>query len=321
MKPIVAVTWPIGDDSLARLHEVAEVRLHDETRIMLHDELCEFVKGATAVICLLTNKIDAAVLAAAGDDLKIVATMSVGFDHIDRAACKEKNIIVTNAAGVSEQSVAEHTFALLLALAKHVPAADTYVRDGKYSGWDPMLFLGSELSGKTFGLVGVGNIGSRAAKIAAQGFDMNIVYYDVVENKALEESCGARRVEFDGLLGQSDVVSIHVPLMPATHHLIGAEQLARMKPSAYFLNTARGPVVDELALIDALKNKQIAGAGVDVFEFEPEVSEAFRLLPNVVFSPHTASATREARKAMADCAVANVIAALHGATPPNQIKL
>jgi lactate dehydrogenase-like 2-hydroxyacid dehydrogenase len=216
-------------------------------------------------------------------------------------------------------AVSEHAFALMLAAAKRIPEADAYARKGRYKGWAPLLLLGSELKGKTLGILGTGRIGAGVARRAALGMDMKVVYYDVQRNPELEKTYGARYLTVEELLRESDVVSLHVPLLPQTRHLIDAKRLRMMKRTAILVNTARGPVVDEKALVAALKAKRIAAAALDVYEREPKLAPGLAKLPNVVLTPHTASATVETRDAMATAAASAVVDVLAGKTPPNLI--
>ena len=255
-----------------------------------------------------------------GSQLKIVANMAVGFDNINIEEAKKRGIIVTNTPGVLTNTVAEHTFALMLAIAHRVVEADKFTRALKYQSWAPMLLLGNDLSGKILGVVGLGRIGSRVAYHAVKGFDMKVLYYDVNRNENFEKEFSAVYIPLENLLKQSDFISIHVPLLDSTRHLINAENLKLMKPSAYLVNTSRGPVIDEAALAYALANKVIKGAALDVFEFEPKITPELLQLDNVILTPHIASATEETRSKMSDLAATNIIEALEGRTPPNLVK-
>lgn len=293
-----------------------EVVVSPKPRPLSRDELKNFVVGSSAILSLLTDKIDGEIMSAAGQNLKIVANYAVGFDNIDLAEAKKRGVAVTNTAGVLTESVAEHTFALILAVAKHIVEADKFMRAGGYQGWEPELFIGMQLFGKTIGIIGAGRIGSYVAK-AGQGFQMKIIYQDVRKNPEFEAQTGAQFVDLPTLLSNSDVVTIHVPLLPETKHLIGAGQLTLMKPTAILVNTSRGPVVDEAALVAALQAGTIAGAGLDVYENEPQLSPGLTALGNVVLTPHMASATKEARRAMSQIAADNIIAVLSGQEPLN----
>lgn len=286
---------------------------------MTHDELLEAVKGADGILSLLTDKIDAGVLDAAGDQLRVVANYAVGFDNIDLAACTQKGVVVTNTPGVLTEAVAEHVVALMLSVSRRVVEADRFMRDGKYKYWEPLMFLGPKIYGKTLGIVGLGRIGGYTAKICRQGFDMKVLYHDVVRNDKFEQEYGAMYVTMDDLLEKSDFVSINVPLMPSTHHLFGEKEFKKMKPTAVLINTSRGPVVDEKALVVALKEKWIEGAGLDVFEEEPKMAEGLAELDNVIVTPHIASATREARIEMARLAAQGLMDVLHDKKIPANV--
>lgn len=281
--------------------------------------LLKKVAGVDAVVSLLTDKIDEEFFKAAGPQLKIVANNAVGYNNIDLAAAKRHGVMIANTPAVSGYSVAEHTITLMLAITHQLKEADDFVRQDKYQGWDPRLFIHIELQGKTLGIIGTGAIGYEVAKMAYNGFGMNIIYHDIVPNTALEKKCKAKKVSLAILLKQSDVVSLHVPLLPSTRHLIGAQQFKQMKKTAYLINTARGPVVDEKALVAALKNNDIAGAAIDVFENEPKHTPGLAKLKNVIMTPHIASATVEARRRMSVTSAENVIAALSGKKPKGLI--
>jgi glyoxylate reductase len=268
-----------------------------------------------AVLSLLTDKIDARVFDAA-PGLKIVANYATGFDNIDIAEAKKRGITVTNApADLASGSVAEHTIAMLLALSTRIVEADSFVRAGKYEGWAPMNFVGTDVWGKTIGLVGIGRIGERVA-VLARAMGVRVMYTDVFRNTRIEDECGAEYVSsIDELLPRVDFVSLHVPLLDSTHHLINKQRLGLMKSSAFIINTSRGAVIDEEALEEALQSGSIAGAALDVFEFEPKVSSGLKRLKNVILTPHIASASIEARSQMAEIAAQNIIDCLEGGNP------
>ena len=321
-RAIVAVTRKIPEAGLALLQAKFEVRLNKKDGVLTGSELKKLVKGADGVLALLTDRIDDSLLAASGKQLKIVANYAVGFDNIDLAAAKKRKVIVTNTPGVLTEAVAEHAITLLMSVARRIVESDKFTRAGRYEGWEPELLLGPELAGKTLGILGLGRIGSRVAELAALGLRMKIIYYDNGNrNRELEQKLGAQAVSMRKVITASDAISIHVPLLPATRHLIGKSELGSMKPGAIVINTSRGPVVDEKALAAALKNKVIWGAGLDVFEFEPKISPELLKLDNVVMTPHTASATIEARDAMATLAAKNIIAVLEGRPPLTPVKI
>ncbi len=311
------------------------VSVYPKDQIIPRKDLLKGVKGVHAIIPDLTEKIDAEVFEAAGPSLKIVANYAVGFNNIDIEATKKYNVMVTNTPGPEiVETVAEHTFALILALAHRLVEADKFTRAGKYHGWGPMLLLGTDVYGKTLGIVGLGRIGFAVAQRAVKGFGMKILYTDKNRDLEFEKAFSAQGGPASGgekqyaahfadlptLLKNSDFVSLHVPLLPSTHHLISTREFALMKKTAFLINTSRGPVVDEKALVSALKKKQIAGAGLDVFENEPTLTPGLTKFPNVVLTPHIASASVETRQAMSRTAALNIIAALSGQIPPNLVK-
>ena len=319
----IFITRPIPKVGIEMLKERGyEVAVNEAAhdRAATKDELLNGVRGTDAVLSVLTDKIDREVIEAGLPTLKVIANYAVGFDNVDIPAAKEKNIMVTNTPGVLTNTVAEHTFALMLAIAHRISEADRFSRAGKYTAWGPELLLGSDVSGKTLGVVGLGRIGSRVAHHAVHGFDMKVVYTDVKQNSDFEKEFGARFAPtIDELLPECDFVSIHVPLLESTHHLINESRLKIMKKSAYLINTSRGPVIDEQALARALSEGWIRGAAIDVFEFEPDITPALKQLDNIIVTPHIASATVETRNAMSHLAALNIIAALEGTTPPNLI--
>jgi glyoxylate reductase len=318
----VFVTRRIPEAGLDLLRAHADIQLDvwPKDRAPSRRELLREVRGAHAIVSLLTDRIDDEVLAAAGPQLKVVANYAVGYDNVDLAACAARNVIVANTPGALEDSVAEHAIALLLAVARRIPEADQFVRRGKYKGWEPLLLIGTQLAGKTLGIVGLGRIGIAVAERAARGLRMNVIYNDRQRNEEFERALGAKFVPRDVLFADADAVSLHVPLLPATHHLVNAEALSRMKPSAILINTSRGPVIDEAALVEALRKGTIRGAGIDVYEHEPKLARGLHKLPNVVLTPHTASATMEARDDMARLAARAVMDALDGKRPANEVR-
>ena len=297
-----------------------EVEVSDFDGVLPREQLLQKVKGADAILSLLTDKMNAEVMDAAGPQLKIIANYAVGIDNIDLKDAAAHNIIITNTPEVLTESVAEHAIALMFAISRRIVESDQYMRDGKYVAWAPMLFLGNDLVGKTLGLVGLGRIGAAVAKRMHDGFEMKIVYYDVNRNPELEGKYHLHYVTLDALLKESDFVSIHVPLLPQTKHLIGAEQLKMMKKTAYLINTSRGPVVDEKALVEALKRGEIKGAALDVYEQEPKMAPGLAELSNTALTPHTASATEETRTAMSELAAKNIVAVLSGQEPLTPVK-
>lgn len=320
--PKVFVTHRISGPGLGLLKAAGfRAVVHPGKRPPTRSQLLKGSKGCDALLTSLTDHVDDAVFDAAGPQLKIVANYTVGFDNFDLAAFKRRGILAANTAGSSDTAVAEHAAALMFAVAKRLAEADRFVRSGKYKGWDPDLLPGVELSGKTLGVIGLGRIGSGLAYRAHHGLGMQVLYHDVARNDAFEQAETARFAEIGELLERSDVVSLHVPLLPSTRHLIGAKELRWMKKTAILVNTSRGPVVDEKALVAALKAGRIAGAGIDVYEFEPRLSPGLAKLPNVVLTPHTASSTKEARDEMSRMAAQAIIDVLSGKTPANLVKL
>lgn len=318
----VYITRRIPEAAIKNLADKGhEVDVSEKDGVLKKEELIKALrkKPYDAVLCLLTDKIDDEVLGAA-PQAKIFANYAVGFDNIDVDAAKKRGIIVSNTPEVLTNTVAEHTFALMLAIAHRVVEADKFTRAGKYKGWEPMLLLGNDLSEKTIGVVGLGRIGSRVAYHAVKGFNATVVYHDIKRNEDFEKEFGAEYKEKLGeLLKVSDFVSIHVPLLPATRHLINKERLEMMKKSAYLVNTSRGAVIDEQALVEALRGKTISGAALDVFENEPDLAAGLADLENVIVTPHIASGTKETRSAMSRRAAQNIIAVLEGREAPDAV--
>ena len=287
-----------------------------------------------------------AVFDTAGKQCKIFANYAVGFDNVDLEAAGERGIMITNTPDVPSETVAEYTFALILSIAHRIAESDRFSRAGKYKGWEPELLLGADVSGKTLGIVGLGRIGAKVAYHAACGFNMRVIYYDINRNETFERELnqsvmpsvseasrqdpsdpprdGVVMVEYraniDDLFSEADFVSIHAPLLPTTRHLVNAERLRLMKPTAYLINTSRGPIVDEAALRDALKVRVIRGAAIDVWEHEPELTPGLADLENIIITPHIASATEETRQKMGEVAAENIIAVLEGKAPLNAVR-
>ena len=285
-------------------------------RVSKKKKVCGALRGGSydGVITLLTDTVDCEVIDAMGEGVRIIANYAVGYDNIDITAAKERGITVTNTPGVLTDTVAEHTFALILAVATRIPEADRYVRRKKFTGWQPELLLGVDLKGGTLGILGAGRIGSRVGEMAA-GFGMQVVYYDVNRNDQFEKRTGGRLCESpEDLLRRSDVVSLHLPLTDATRHFLDERRLSMMRPDAILVNTSRGAVIDEEALASALRRDKIFGAGLDVFEHEPSVTKGLRSLSNVVLTPHIASASIATRNRMATMVAEDVVAVLHGGT-------
>ncbi len=319
----IYITRKIPDLAEQMLREKGhEVDVSPKDGLLSREELLTALRAKPydAVLPLLTDKIDAEVFEAV-PTAKIFANYAVGFDNVDLVEAKKRGVMITNTPAPStSQSVAEHALALLVAVGRRIVEADQFVRDGKYVGWAPMIFLTPDLYGRTLGIVGAGRIGSKLAHFASRGFGMKVVYFDVKRNEEFEKEFGAEfKSTVEEVLTVADYVSLHVNLTPETRHLINRERLALMKPSAVIVNTARGPVIDEAALVEALRSGQIAGAGLDVYENEPTLAAGLKDLPNVVLTPHIASATFETRDDMARLAADNILAALAGQTPPNLV--
>lgn len=277
-------------------------------------------KPYDALISFLTDELDRDVFDAC-PTIKIVAQYAVGFNNINLEDVKERNIVVTNTPGCSSRAVAEHAVALMLSLTTRTTEGDEYIRSGKFTGWSPTLLNGVDLSGKTIGILGGGSIGQEVASILHFGFNCPIVYFDVKENDFFKENLKATFLDKESLLKTSDIVSLHVPLLPSTKHLINKESLSLMKKDAFLINTSRGQVIDEVALVEALKDGIIKGAGLDVFEFEPNITEGLEDIPDVVLTPHIASSRASVRADMAKMVAQNVIAFFEKGEALNPIKL
>ncbi|RKX42125.1 MAG: D-glycerate dehydrogenase [Thermotogae bacterium] len=316
--PKVFVTYKIPEVGLKLLCERYEVEVNLEDRFLSSEEITRRANDADALVTLLADKIDRHVIETL-QRVKIIANYAVGFDNIDIEAAKEKGIVVTNTPGVLTDATADLAIALLLAVTRRIVEADEFVREGKFTSWKPELFLGPSLQGKQLGIVGLGRIGTAVA-IRAKAFGMRVVYYKKRRLSEEEENrLGVSYMDLDELLSSSDFISLHVPFTSETHHLIDEKRINMMKPTAVLINTARGAVVDEKALIEALIDRRIWGAGLDVYEFEPRVPEKLKALDNVVLLPHIGSATVETREKMAIMVAENVIAVLEGKEPPNRV--
>jgi len=319
MKPKVFATHGLFAPARALLEKHFEVDYWTGQPRPPREELLRRVADKDALICLLTEKINDELLDRA-PRLRIAATVSVGYDNIDVAACTRRKIVATHTPGVLDDTTADFAFALLMAIARRIVEGDAWMRSGTWPGWNLDQLCGSDVSGKTLGIIGFGRIGRAMAK-RAQGFDMRILYTDAMRAAPeVERDLHAEYVDRDRLLAAADFVSVHVPLLPETRRLINAATLAKMKPGSYLINTSRGPVVDEAALVAALDAKQIAGAALDVFENEPKVHPALIARKDVILTPHIASASVETRTKMALIAVENVIALFDGRRPPNALN-
>ena len=315
----VYVTRRIPESGIQMLHQAGyNVDIFAEDRVMSKQEIIGAVKGKDAVLCLLTDPIDEEVLRAA-DSAKIFANYAVGYNNIDIKTAARLGIQISNTPGVLTEATADLTWALLCAAARRIPESDRFTRQGNFKGWAPLLLLGGDIYGQTLGIIGAGRIGCAVSRRAA-GFQMRILYAARRSNPDLEEQTGAQWTGLDALLEQSDFVSIHTPLTPETRHLISEKQFEKMKKTAYLINTSRGPIVDESALVNALKKGEIAGAGLDVFEQEPQIHPELLKLDNAVLAPHIGSATIQARNQMSVMAARNIIAVLEGDTAPNLVN-
>jgi glyoxylate reductase len=345
MRPKVFITRQLPGPAMKSLSEFCDCQVGVDRGALDRDALISGVRDADGLICLLTDNIDREVIGA-GTRLRVIANVAVGYNNIDVIAAKERGICVTNTPDVLTDATADLTWALILAATRRIVEADAFLRAGKFTGWDFDLLIGVGLTGKTLGIVGYGRIG-RAVARRSIGFGMSVIYCGrediafrddpqhnaqmmarqagaraatgALNQSARAEGLSARRVTFYQLIEMSDIITLHTPLAAATNHLIDRNTFMRMKPNAYLINTARGPVVDEAALVEALQSGRIAGAGLDVYEREPEVAGPLLAMNNVVLLPHIGSATRETRTAMAMIAVENTIDALSGKTPRNVV--
>ncbi|HEY7107813.1 MAG TPA: D-glycerate dehydrogenase [Nitrososphaeraceae archaeon] len=308
IKPKVYVTRQLPEPGPSILSNYCHVKMNKDSKPVRKSELLNNVSQVDSIVCMIGDNIDSEVIASAGNRLKLISCYSAGYDHVDIDAAKKYNIVVTNTPNILSDTTADLTFALIFALSRNIVKGDDYVRSGKWKfGWTPDLLLGHDVYGKVLGIVGLGEIGTKVGK-RGKAFDMNVIYYSRVRKYHLEAEFGFRYVEFDELLRESDIISIHVDLNKDTVHLVSRNELKKMKNSAMIINTSRGKVVNEIDLISALSNRTIAGAALDVYEEEP-ISESSSLskMSNTVLLPHIGSATYETRKRMAEMAANNVI--------------
>jgi glyoxylate reductase len=319
-KPQVFITRRIPEEGIKMIIEYCETEISDFDGVLPREMLLKKVKNKEGILCLLTDTIDKEVMDAAGPRLKVISNYAVGFNNIDVEEATRRGIMVTNTPGVLTETTADLAWALMMSIARRIVEADKFVRAGKFRGWEPLLLLGTDVYGATLGIIGFGRIGQAMAR-RASGFNMKVIYYDLQRAPSqVEKELGASYRTLPELLSEADFVTIHVPLTPQTHHLIGEKELKMMKKEAYLINTARGPIVDEKALVRALQEKWIRGAALDVFENEPEVEPELLKLDNVVLAPHIGSATYATRTKMATMAAENLIKALQGEIPPNLIN-
>jgi glyoxylate reductase len=320
-KPKVYVTRMIAQEALDMIAQVAEMKVWPEELPPPPASLLEEVRDVDGLLTLLTDMIDASVMQAA-PRLKVISNLAVGYDNIDVAEATKRGIVVGNTPGVLTETTADFAFALLMAAARHVVEADAFTRKGRWKTWGPMLLLGQDIHHTTLGIIGLGRIGAELAK-RAKGFNMKVLYYDELRRSEEEEKrLGVEYIpELSTLLSQSDFISLHVSLTPKTRHLVGAAQFALMKPTAILINTSRGPVVDQKALYEALKSRQIFAAAIDVTEVEPiPLEDPLLTLDNIIITPHIASASIATRTKMATLAAANLIAGLRGQIPPHCVN-
>jgi len=319
MKPKVYLTRLLPPAVMARLEEETQLTWHRDDHVATKATIIAGAKDCDALLCNITDPVDAEILAAC-PCLKVVANFGVGFNNIDVAAATVRKIPVTNTPGVLTDPTADIAFALLLAAARRIGEGERLVRAQQWTGWNPMQLLGADVSGATLGLMGFGRIGKAMAK-RARAFDMRLLYWNRTRLSPEEEqACGATYMSKEDLLKKSDYVSLHVAYTPETHHLLGVAQFAMMKPTAFVINTARGPVIDEAALVQALQSKTIAGAGLDVFEREPELHSGLYECENAILAPHLGSATIGTRTKMGMIALENLLAACSGQRPPNCVN-
>jgi glyoxylate reductase len=319
MQPTVFITQPVFPDAIERLAAHCSITQNTEDRTLSRDELCSALASCDGVLAQLTDRIDAAVMDRA-PNLRVISNVAVGYDNIDVPAATERGILVTNTPGILSDTTADLAFALLLAAARRIVEGDHFARSGQWKRWKLDMLLGTDVHNMTLGIIGFGRIGQAMAR-RGRGFDMKVLYSSPRRAAPeVEHGLAAQHVSLETLLRESDFVSIHCPLKPETRHLIGAAQLALMKPTAILVNTARGPIVDEAALAAALRDRRIHAAGIDVFEREPEIHPALLNLENVVLAPHMGSGSRQTRFRMVELAAENLLAALRGQMPPNPLN-
>jgi glyoxylate reductase len=323
-RPKILVTQKVPDPAYPLLEAIGDVEANMEEEVIWpYEELLRRGPGHDYIYCLLTDNVDAnflEVCAAATPRLKMVANMAVGFNNIDVETATRLGIAVSNTPGVLSDTTADLAFALLMATARRIPEAERFLRAGKFKGWGPLLFCGAEVHDSTLGLIGAGRIGKIVTK-RASGFEMKVIYYDVHRMSPEDEAAlNMTYLPMDDVLKQADFISVHTPYMPSTHHLISERELDLMKPTAIIINTARGPIIDEKALVKALQAGKIAGAGLDVFEHEPAIEPELLTMENVVLLPHIASASLKTRTLMATMASDNIVAHFHGQRPPNVVN-
>jgi glyoxylate reductase len=323
-RPKILVTQKVPAPAYPLLEAIGDVEANMEEEVIWpYEELLHRGPGHDYIYCLLTDNVDANFLeacVAATPRLKMIANMAVGFNNIDVETATRLGVAVSNTPGVLSDTTADLAFALLMATARRIPEAERFLRAGKFKGWGPLLFCGAEVHHSTLGLIGAGRIGKIVTK-RASGFEMKVIYYDVHRLSPEDEAAlNMTYLPMDDVLKQADFISVHTPYMPSTHHLISERELDLMKPTAIIINTARGPIIDEKALVKALQAGKIAGAGLDVFEHEPAIEPELLTMENVVLLPHIASASLKTRTLMATMASDNIVAHFHGQRPPNVVN-
>ncbi len=312
----VYVTRDIPGNAIDILQQKGyQVEVNPDDKVVDRSVLLEKIKGCDAILSLLNDKIDAEVMDAAGDQLKVVSNYAVGFNNIDLQAATKRGIMVTNTPGVLTSATADTGIALMFAVARRIAEADRFTRAGKFDGWAPNMFLGMQVTGKKLGVIGCGRIGQDLARKMHKGFGMDIIYSDRSNKEDFEKETGAKRVEINELCSESDFICITTVYVPETHHLIDETKFELMKPTAIIFNIARGPIIKEKALVDALREGKIFGAGLDVYENEPKLEPGLADLDNVVLLPHIGSAEQEVREEMGRIAARNLVAAVEGGEP------
>ncbi|TKJ36083.1 D-glycerate dehydrogenase [bacterium (candidate division B38) B3_B38] len=318
MKPSVLVTRRLPEPVLQKLKAKCQADINYEDTPLSKEEIIHRVADKDGMVTLLTDKIDRDIIDA-GTKLKVISNVAVGYDNIDYHYARQKNIYVTNTPEVLTEATADLTWALILSVVRNIVPADRFTRQVKFKEWQLFLFLGSDLKGKRLGIIGLGRIG-RAVAQRASGFEMEVVYYDIQRaDRELEKRLKVTYLPLDQLLKTSDIITLHPPLTSQTHHLIDQKEFQLMKPGAYLINASRGPVVNEKALVEALKRKSIAGAGLDVYENEPRIEPELLAMDNVVLLPHIGSASLETRTKMAMIAIENVLQVVYGEKPTNYV--